>query len=116
MCEKHEKEIVKETDALESGQSSPSPDYEKGPSDQKFQNAKEFIAEWKKNLRVGHAHDDRKGDAPAPGTSARSGWFDDQTKEIGHASGPSQFEFGWIYRRTQTGHLRERTGHRDSVS
>jgi hypothetical protein len=110
MCN-HEKETVKETDVIERRQRSPSPDYEKGSRDQNFQIS-----------QVGHTGNDRKRDASANTpeeyrvSSARSFWFDDKTKEIGHAACASQFEFGWVYRRTQTGHIRERTGHRDSVS
>jgi len=110
MCEKHEKETVREADVIGGRQIAPSPHNEKGACDQKFQNAKEFVAEWKKNLRVGHAHDDRKGDAPAPGTSARSFWFDDATKEIGAAPGSTGTVGGWVYVRTKTGHLKKRTG------
>jgi len=105
MCDLHEKKNVRQTDTFERGQGSPSPDYEKGPRDQKFPIS-----------QVGHAHDDRKGDASAQGTPARSLWFDDKTKEIGDASCGSQFEFGWIYRRTKTGHRRERTKPRGRVS
>jgi len=105
MCSKHEKEIVKEADIVERGQKSPSPDYEKGSRDQKL-----WISE------VGHTGNDRKRDASACNAPARSGWFDDQTKEIGNAARRSQFEVGWIYSRTETGHRRERTHSRDSVS
>jgi len=110
MSAEHEKENVNETDAHERGQSSSSPNHEKGASDQNFQ-----ISE------VGHKGNDRNhreaAQAHQPdGRAARSHWFDDQTKEIGDAPSGSQFEFGWIYRRSETGHRRERTHNRDSVS
>ena len=98
MCEKHENEIVKETDVVERRQSSPPPHHEKGTSNQDFQIS-----------QVGHAHDDRKGDAPAPGTPARSFWFDDATKEIGAAPGSKGTVGGWVYVRTKTGHLKKRS-------
>jgi len=108
MNAEHEKENVKETDTFERGQSSPSPDNEKGAPDKNLQIS-----------QVGQLENDRKGDASARYTlysSTRSFWFDDQTKEIGAASSGSQFEFGWICRRTETGHRLERTAARDSVS
>jgi len=47
----------------------------------------------------------------------RSLWFDDpQAKEIGDAASSPQFEFGWVYVRSKTGHRRERTKHRGRVS
>jgi len=110
MCEKHEKENVRKDEIIRGRQSTPAPDNENGPSDQNFEAAKGFVAEWKKNLRVGHAHDDRKGDASAPGTPARSFWFDDATKEIGAAPGSTGTVRGWVYVRTKTGHLKKRTG------
>jgi hypothetical protein len=107
MNAKHEKENVKETDALERGQKSPPPHYEKGASDQNFQIS-----------QVGHTGNDRKNREAAPvhEPSRRSGWFDDPTKEIGAPSSDSQFEIGWVYRRTEIGHRRERTKHRGRVS
>jgi len=108
MCDQYEEENVFEADFIFGRQSSPSPDHEKGPCDQKFP---------VQVSQVGHTNDRTHGRPTSEGTaSARSGWFDDETKEIGHAPSRSQFEFGWVYRRTQTGHIRERTGHRDSVS
>jgi len=101
---RNEKEIVKKAHVIERGQSSPSADNEKGPRDQEFPLS-----------QVGRSHADRKGDAPATGTPARSGWFDDETKEIGDAASGAQFEFGWVYVRTKTGHRRERTARRNSV-
>jgi hypothetical protein len=97
MNAEHEKENVKEADALERGQSTPAPHHEKGAGDQKFRIS-----------QVGHSHDDRKGDAPAEGPSARSFWFDDSTKEIGDAPGSTGTPRGWVYVRTKTGHLKKR--------
>ena len=106
MNAEHEKEIVKEADAFERGQSSPSADYEKGARDQDF-----------KTSQVGQIND-RKGEGARSdtGTVARSFWFDDATKEIGAAACSTQFEFGRIYRRSETGHRLERTAARGSVS
>jgi len=110
MRAKHEKKIVKETDAFERGQSSPAPDHEKGSSDQEFQTISE----------VGHTGNDRKGDASVlaamPSTPARSFWFDDATKEIGARPGSWGTVAGWVYVRTKTGHLRKRAGGRGRVS
>jgi hypothetical protein len=104
MCDQHEKEIVKEADAFERGQSSPSPDNEEGSRDQKLPIS-----------QVGQTNDRKREGASAQGcVSARSRWFDDKTCEIG--AGETQFEFGWVYRRTKTGHLRIITHGRDSVS
>jgi hypothetical protein len=90
------------------GQSAPPPNHEKSARDKNFEAEKrEAISQ------VGHAHDDRKGDGPAAET--RSGWFDDSTKEIGGSARRPSFESGWIYRRTETGHRRERSCGRDSV-
>jgi len=99
MCDQHEKEIVKETDVIERGQSSPSQDYEKGSGDQKFQAGE-----------VGRYQNDRTGDASTTNSSARSFWFDDATKEIGAAPGSTGTVRGWVYVRTKTGHLKKRTG------
>ena len=102
MCEKHEKEIVKETDVIERGQSSPSQNHEKGARDQKFPNFSQ----------VGQPTNDRTHECPASEGTApdRSLWFDDPTKEIGAASGSTGIVRGWVYVRTQTGHLKKRTG------
>jgi len=110
---KHEKENVKETDTFERRQKSPPANHEKGASDQKFS-----IGEIHKIFEVGHTGNDRTGDAASERVrpASRSGWFDDPTKEIGDATSSSQFEFGWFYVRTETGHRRERTARRDSVS
>jgi len=111
MNAEHEKETVRKTDAFERGQDSPSPDYEKGASDQKFQIS-----------QVGHTGNDRKGDASSepgitrPRSAARSGWFDDKTKEIGDETSPTQLGFGWVYVRTKTGHRKEWTARRGRVS
>ena len=109
MCEK----AIDKNDSFGGRQGDIAPNNEKRSRDQD--------REAQKISQVGHTND-RKGDAPAPGgriacgASARSGWFDDKTKEIGDAASSSQFEFGWIYRGTEAGHRRERTAHSDSVS
>jgi len=102
MKTERENENVKEADTLECRQGTLAPNYEKGSSDQKFP-------------EVGHTND-RKGDGPpAPdAASARSAWFDDKTIEIG--TGWTLVKMGWIYRRTETGHRRERCDGRGSVS
>jgi hypothetical protein len=77
-------------------QSAPPPHNEKGAS---HQNRKA-----EKISQVGRKHDDRKGDAPSEdlpavestGSGARSGWFDDKTKEIGDEASDSQSEFRWF--------------------
>jgi len=108
MNAEHEKEIVTQTDTFERRQIASSADHEKGPRDQEFPIS-----------QVGQLLNGRKGDASAneckTRVPARSGWFDDATKEIGDAPSRSQFERGWIYRRTETGHRREWTHNRDSV-
>jgi len=92
----------KETDALECGQSSPSPDHEKGSSDQEFPK------------QVGSAHEPKTREwarslwrAHSP---QRSFWFDDpQAKEIGASASSKGIVAGWVYVRTKTGHLKKRT-------
>ena len=104
MNAEHEKEIVKETDVIERGQISPSPDHEKGARDQDFQ-----ISE------VDHTANERKRDATSgpgitkPRPASRSFWFDDATKEIGASPGSTGTVGGWVYVRTKTGHLKKRT-------
>ena len=82
MCNEHEEtsiqhyETGQETNAVERGQGTPSPDYEKGARDQEFRTISE----------VGHENDDRKGEAREnilwlP--RHHSGWFSDETFEIG---------------------------------
>jgi hypothetical protein len=95
--------------SISGGQSAPSPDNEKGSRDQN--------REVEKISQVGREHDDRKGDgASASGSSARSLWFDDKTKEIGAKPGSTGTVGGWVFVRTKTGHLRKRKSNRDSVS
>jgi hypothetical protein len=85
-----------------SGQSDAAPDNEESSRDQD--------RETEKISQVGREHDDRKGDASAQGTPARSGWFDDpQAKEIGAAPGSIGTVGGWVYVRTKTGHLKKRS-------
>ena len=101
----HEKKIVKKADTFECRQDSPAANHEKGPGDQKFP-------------EVGHTNGRKRDQSAAAGKPAalRSLWFDDQTKEIGASPCCQVSWYGWIYRRTKTGHRRERTAGRDSLS
>jgi hypothetical protein len=103
MCNQHEKEIAKEADVIERGQSSPSQDHEEGSSDQDFQ------------ISVGHTGNDRKEAPAAPRPPERSFWFDDATKEIGASPGSKGTIGGWVYVRSKTGHLKKRFNNRGSV-
>jgi hypothetical protein len=99
--------------SLQSGQSALAPDNEEGARNQD--------REVEKISQVGREHDDRKGDAPEPESPsengpARSGWFDDPTKEIGDAESNPQSEFPWVYRWTEIGRSGVWFVHRGSVS
>jgi len=105
MCDQHEKKIVKETDIVERRQSAPSPDHEKGASDQNFQVS-----------QVGQLLNDRKRAAAPCEAAQRSFWYDDPVKEIGVKPGSTGTVGGWVYVRTKTGHLKKRFDNRGSVS
>jgi len=103
---------------ITSGQKYTAQNHEKGSRDKniKAQSGKEISQVGHKNDRKAGAIAGNEPDSPRDNPRSRSGWFDDPTKEIGDAAGITQFEFGWIYRRSEIGHRRERTHNRDSVS
>jgi hypothetical protein len=97
-----------ETHAVERGQSDFAPRDEESPSNKDL----EAISQ------VGHAQLPEKGARQAGGSGRLPRdlreWLSRATPTIGQDS--SDAAQGWIYRRTQTGHRRERAARRDSVS